>query len=70
MAQYVIYTTEGYCESPDNTLVENCQVLGIEQAPSPEEAVRMMESQFHWKELGFKSVIVVEVIGLSKEIEL
>ncbi|HQP03329.1 MAG TPA: hypothetical protein PLP11_01880 [Bacteroidales bacterium] len=24
---YIIYTTEGYTESPNNTIIENCQII-------------------------------------------
>ena len=31
MNEYIFYTDEGYCESPNGTQTENFQVLGFEK---------------------------------------
>jgi len=38
MKRFIIYTTEGYTIAPDNTDIENCQILSFEDANSKEEA--------------------------------
>ncbi len=39
MDEYIFYTGEGYCESPNENKVENFQVLGFEKGQSKEEAL-------------------------------
>ena len=38
MNSYLIYTTEGFTESPENIEVENCQLLGRINAENKEQA--------------------------------
>lgn len=40
MKKYLVYTTEGYCEAPDGSTVENCQMLGAAKAESSQEAIQ------------------------------
>ena len=39
MNEYIFFTGEGYCESPNDNKVENFQVLDFEKAQSKEEAL-------------------------------
>lgn len=38
MNEYMIYTLEGFTQSPTNEHVENCQILGFVEANSIEQA--------------------------------
>jgi len=64
--EYFIYTTEGTtfspsCDGPESD-IENCQVLGIEEADTPDEAVKRMLEHFpELLDLGFENVIVVPI---------
>ncbi|MBP3258084.1 MAG: hypothetical protein J6M23_08880 [Bacteroidales bacterium] len=39
MHDYIFYTEEGLCQAPDNSAVENFQVLGFERGNNPAEAI-------------------------------
>ena len=66
MPRYMIITAEGYtfspcCEGPDPD-IENCQVLGFEEADSAEEAVDALRRERPWvRDLRFSEVVVFEV---------
>ncbi len=43
MNEYIIYTTEGYTEAPnENVEIENCQVLGWGKGDNPSKAVDVL----------------------------
>ncbi len=45
MHDYIFYTEEGLCQAPDNSAVENFQVLGFERGNNPAEAIdRLIEN--------------------------
>lgn len=64
--EFLIYTTDGTtyspsCDGPEPD-IENCQVLGIEEADTPNEAVKKMLEHFpELLGLGFNEVIVVPI---------
>lgn len=55
MNEYLIYTTEGYTEGPnDKVTVENCQVLGRVFAETKKDALIRLQEDSPWiKEAGF-----------------
>lgn len=55
MNDYIIYTTEGYTCGPNSDVdVENCQVLGITDGSSKEDAVNRLFEQNDWiRKAGF-----------------
>lgn len=49
MKEYIVYTTEGYTSGPDsNADVENCQVLGIIEGLSEEDAIYKLFEHNEW----------------------
>lgn len=49
MHKYIIYTTEGYTSGPNTDIVvENCQVLGIIDGCSEEDAITKLFRQNEW----------------------
>lgn len=48
MKRYLIYTTEGYTESPSSKQVENCQVLGEIEAENCRDAIEALFSKESW----------------------
>ncbi len=38
MHDYIFYTEEGFCQAPNNSEVENYQILGFECGGNPKEA--------------------------------
>lgn len=61
MGTYIIYTTEGFTTGPNPEVeIENCQVLGIIDAKSPESAVKELFKQNEWiAQAGFSADHVV-----------
>ena len=54
MKRFIVYTTEGYTESPTSMQVENCQVLGEIEAPNGREAIdTLFEKELWLTELNF-----------------
>ena len=54
MNSYLIYTTEGFTESPENIEVENCQLLGRINAENKEQARTLLRKENPWvEEIGF-----------------
>lgn len=50
MSEYLIYTSEGYTTAPDDSAVENCQVLGVIDGHSEEEAIQKLFEKNEWIE--------------------
>ena len=48
MNEYIFYTDEGYCESPNGTQTENFQVLGFEKGNSKDEALNKLIGNNSW----------------------
>ena len=61
MDEYIFYTSEGYCESPNENKVENFQVLGFEKGQSKEEALSKLLENNSW--IKDNSYNVDEIIG-------
>ena len=62
MNEYIFYTDEGYCESPNGTQTENFQVLGFEKGNSKDEALKKLVDNNIWiKEYGYN---VDNIIGI------
>ncbi|MDN0071690.1 hypothetical protein QVN97_06690 [Bacteroides caecigallinarum] len=54
MKTFLFYTTEGYTESPNNTSIENCQLLGEADGETVEEAFTNLIKENSWiEEYGF-----------------
>ena len=68
MNEYIIFTTEGYTEAPNNVEVNNCQLLGKTKGKNNEEAVNNLLKENAWiSECGFsKESFIVEQI-VTKE---
>lgn len=64
MKRFLIYTAEGYTESPTSKYVENCQILGEVEANSKEEAIDVLfEKEFRLTSGFSKSAaIAVEIV--------
>lgn len=55
MKKYIILTTEGYCESPEGEVVENCQFLGRASGETEYQAVESFLKQNDWViSMGYK----------------
>lgn len=55
MKKYIICTEQGYCESPEGDIVENCQVLGRTSGATEYEAVETFLKQNDWViSMGYK----------------
>lgn len=55
MNKYIIYSIEGFCEAPDGTTVDNCQVLGRACGKDEEEAILNLTTEHPWiEERGFE----------------
>ena len=48
MNQYIFYTPEGFCQAPDNSDVENFQVLGFSCGHDPAEALTRLLMDNEW----------------------
>lgn len=48
MHDYIFYTKEGFCQAPDNSEVENFQVLGFERGNNPTEAFNLLIENNPW----------------------
>lgn len=48
MHTYILYTSEGYCESPDGNQKDNYQVLGLEYAESRQKALEQLLADSPW----------------------
>lgn len=48
MHDYIFYTKEGFCKAPDNSEVENFQVLGFERGNNPTEAFELLIENNPW----------------------
>lgn len=73
MNEYLIFTTEGFTESPDNIEVENCQLLGRVTAESKDYAKRNLKKEHAWlEEIGFDvdDVIVEQVFTKENKKDL
>lgn len=65
MQEYIFYTTEGYCQAPDNSEVENFQLLGFVQGSTPQDAVNrliednpwILEKGYNLREIHHKAVV-------------
>ena len=53
MKKYIFLSADGYTEAPDNTEVQNLQVLDIVEANSPNEAFSLSENWLEMKKHGF-----------------
>ena len=54
MKEFVLYTFEGYTESPTGEMVENIQLLGFEKGVSGKQAKENLISRCKWiEEAGF-----------------
>lgn len=54
MHDYIFYTEEGFCLAPNNSEVENFQILGFERGGNPTEAFdRLIENNPWIIEKGF-----------------
>lgn len=54
MKKYIFLSADGYTEAPDNTEVQNLQVLDIVEANSPSEAFQLSENWLELKKHGFE----------------
>jgi hypothetical protein len=57
MARYIFYTDEGYTISPNDSEMENLQIIGIENGATQEEALTNL----------YKDGIWIEAAGFSKD---
>lgn len=48
MKRFLVYTAEGYTESPTSEHVENCQVLGEVEANCEMEAIKVLFERKNW----------------------
>lgn len=48
MKRFIVYTTEGYTESPTLKQVENCQLLGEIEAQNEREAINLLFQKELW----------------------
>lgn len=49
MNEYIVYTTEGYTSAPEtNVNIENCQILGIAEGLSEEDAINRLFENNEW----------------------
>ena len=48
MKRFIVYTTEGYTESPTLKQVENCQILGEIEAQNDREAIDALFQRELW----------------------
>ena len=48
MKRFIVYTTEGYTESPTFQEVQNCQVLGEVEAQNEREAIEALFQRELW----------------------
>lgn len=54
MAEYIIYTTEGFTQDPNGNDIENCQMLGIAKGKDKVEAKENLIKDNPWIiEVGF-----------------
>ncbi len=54
MNEYLIYTAEGFTESPEHIDIENHQLLGRIQAENKEQAKSLLKKENPWlEEIGF-----------------
>lgn len=64
MKEYIIYTIEGYTQTPKGEDIENCQILGSANAATFEEAkMRFLEENPWIKRCGYDEIIICEVVG-------
>ena len=62
---FIFITTDGHTQDPEGKLVENCQVLGIEEGRTLEEALRKVREQ--WKGYSFENVIAYRIASRDRE---
>lgn len=64
MKRFLIYTTEGYTESPTLKYVENCQILGKIESNSKEDAIDALFKKDYWVTSGFpkSAAIAIEIV--------
>lgn len=68
MAEYIIYTTEGFTQDPNGNDIDNCQVLGRAYGNNPEEAENNLLKDNPWIiEAGFDKSEFTTVQLLSDE---
>ena len=48
MGTYIFYTDEGYVKAPNNTELENLQILGIEDGKTQDEALANLYNHNEW----------------------
>lgn len=61
MNEYIFYTDEGYCEAPNENVVENFQVIGFEKGKTKEDALKTLLENNPWiKDYSYK---VENIIG-------
>ena len=54
MKKFILYTIEGYTESPTGKNVENCQVIGFSEGINERQAIEQFLTENIWvKESGF-----------------
>lgn len=64
MKRFLIYTTEGYTESPTLKYVENCQILGEIESNSKEDVIDALFEKDYWVTSGFSksAAIAIEIV--------
>lgn len=64
MKRFLIYTAEGYTESPTSKYVENCQILGKVESNSKEDAIDALFEKEFWITSGFSkdAAIAIEIV--------
>lgn len=65
MDEYIFYTPEGYCLAPDDSPVENFQVLGMIQGKNPDDALKHLIKNNPWiaeKGYDLNKILYKEVI--------
>ena len=69
MAEFIIYTTEGFTQDPNGNDIENCQVLGITQGKDEGEAKDNLLKNNPWiAEAGFsRSKFIVRQLLTNDE---
>jgi len=67
LSTFIFITTEGNTQDPEGKLVENCQVLGIEEGRTLEEALRKVRDQWKGYWDGEGSPDVHHLLSLSED---
>lgn len=70
MNEYLIYTTDGFCQDPYLNDIENCQVLGRAKGKDKAEAIDNLLSENQWIiDSGYerKNFVIVQIVNSGCE---